>query len=181
MTTLKRIQNRLETAAEDSLNKFKGRLLTDAKGLPLMLFHGTDTKFTQFTDFAPNFFTPSKRYAAAYQNKKRSPMRVYLAMEHPFDPRSDSAATDLFNDEYLPYMQQEFPTLVDKVKPLKPGDPLPFTYADNFWPYLRGLHRKGKCKYDGIVVYEGNSMGPEASFAFVPLHAAQIIMPKATP
>lgn len=155
--------------------------MTDDSGKPLMLYHGGAKGLTKFQTFGLNFFTVDKKYAKVYADKGRAKgqvYKVYLKIERPFDPSKDPEATRIFNEEYLPFMRENFPSLIENTPELQQGQGLPFIHADQFFNFLRRVKRLGQHQYDGMVVDEGSTpklAGSSAQYAYVPLDPKQIV------
>ena len=152
--------------------------VVDENGEPMVVFHGTTakSKFTSFNAHSPNFFTHDAEYAKVYSHGK-SPMAVFLSIKHPFDSR-DSDALDFYNNKFVPYFTNRFPRLAaEGLVPLKAGEAVPFTWADQLFSSLRSFGRAGESTYDGIYVDEGDTpkiAKSTAQFAYVPMTNTQI-------
>lgn len=155
---------------------FRGSKLVDSSGNPLVFYHGTNkSEFSEFTVWRPNFFTTDINYAKVYGNKIYS---VYLSIKAPFDTLNEKDRL-VYNEEFIPYWINNYPTLTKEgnLKPLKEKELLPFTWANEFFSFLRKRTRNKGKEYDGIFVDEGSTAKIAQSFtkiAVVPLYSTQI-------
>lgn len=148
----------------------------------MIAYHGTGGKFEQFHDhfMKPHFFTPDRDYALHYTGKlplqllsprKRGRnylLTVELTINHMFDPKTDAAALRLYNDEFVPHMNQIMTKYRRSLLPeLATGHHVPFIYADDLWRYFQRF----PSQYDGMLVDEGSLTDHPA---VVPFQASQI-------
>lgn len=164
--------NRYSTTEQTETQAFR-RWFGDSKvvgadGKPLVVYHGTDAEFSEFSDYKPNFFTASADYANGYGETL---MPVYLRIEKPFDTATDQEARRIYNDEFRnDPLGRDAPAIIE-------GQSVPFTWADELFGFLyeREFTAKQR-KYDGLIVAEkaGGNFGAEGEIAFVPLENTQI-------
>lgn len=151
-------------------------------GQPLVVYHGTGAKetFNEFKEYRPAFFTPDQAYAEGYTDKGGGKPRLiaaFLSIERPFDPATDPAARQVFNNEFLAYLTQRFPRRAAEFKPLAEGQPLSFIDADLVYPFLRRRAEENPDSYDGMVVHEGGIdkfEGVSSPYSWAPLTNTQI-------
>jgi hypothetical protein len=171
---------------------FGASKVVDEAGKPLVVYHGTGTKFTEFKYWRPNFFSMEKAYAEMYADKgttakkKGFVMPVFLRMERPFDPSRDAEAVRIYNDEFLPMFRKIVGDAeADRVPRIRLGEGVSFIVADDVWAFLRDRWRLGDHTFDGLLVDEGGfdeawaqvsrtKVAPRAKFALVPLFPTQI-------
>jgi len=140
------------------------------------MYHGGKKGITTFSEWRPTFLTRDKKYAVVYKEKvgrKGGIYKLATSIKKPFNTM-DEASRAVYNDEFLPFWKEEFP--MDKtvnLVPLKPGEAVPFIWADELWSFLHQRERERKTnEYDGIVVDEGGTpelAGSKELFAYVPL------------
>ena len=171
---------------------FGASKVVDEQGQPLVVYHGTGSKFEAFNHWRPNFFSTEKAYAEMYADKgttakkKGFVLAVFLRMVRPFDTTTDPEAVKTYNKEFLAWFREVAGDAeADRLLPLKLGQGVSFTVADDVWAFLRERWEDGEHVFDGLLVDEGGfdeawaqvsgtEVSSAAKFALVPLFPSQI-------
>lgn len=147
----------------------------------VIAYHGTGNRFDAFHDgFRPNFFTTDMEYAKGYvggkthtnlidrpKKTKNYLLKCEVTYNHPFDPKTDPAALEYYNTQFIPYMNALHAKHKQPLLPeLEPGKMVSFIYADYLW----GFMKHEETPYDAILVDEGGSI----AHAIVPMNASQV-------
>lgn len=138
--------------------------------VPSTVYHGTKSRFKNFSEYRPAFFSGSIDYAKEYGHII---WKVRLDIKHLFDTRTDKRAVEIYNDYFIPSGLARPGT-----KPIKLGQAVHMNYADELWSYL-AVPEYPAPHYDGIAVSESGVSALHAKFkdadiAFVPLLISQI-------
>jgi hypothetical protein len=153
-------------------------IMTEAK---FIAYHGTGAKITQFYQpgTAGHFFTQNKDYAMGYSGKSSKSLidkpkktrnyllTVELTIERMFDTKSDPAAVELYNSQFVPTINAIHAKYKQPLVPeIEAGKMVSFIYADELYRYFM----RYPSQYDGMLVDEGGTFGT----AIVPFNASQI-------
>jgi hypothetical protein len=143
------------------------------------MYHGTAAvPFTRFHSFIPAFFTSSPEYARVYMERGGGQARIVevtLDVRRPFTGRTPEEVA-FWNDGFVPWMKERFPSMAETLEPIEPRDSVPFIWANEFFVFLRRMARAGECAYDGMIVDETATAAfvESGEITVVPLDVSQI-------
>lgn len=149
--------------------------------IPNIVYHGGPVKINPgdfMTNVQPCFFTPYKDYADDYSYKGSSRKgfigAYHLDIKNPFT-LDDKECLRIYTEEFIPWAIEkgyadEWKNNSKFTNP-KLGSKIHFVVADYLYVFLRKMKRKGIYNYDGMIVYEDNTIYPDS---YVPLDKSQI-------
>lgn len=154
---------------------FGNSKVVDARGLPLVVYHGTpDASFSEFS--ADQFFTASREYAnkfttsssassSFYGIKDAAPavIPVYLRIEKPFDTR-DPVCRKIYNDHY-------FGKFGNGAAITESGLP-DWVEARDLVEFLK--EEMPEMGFDGVFIDEGRDASGQRPMAYMPFIPNQI-------